>query len=100
LNALANCSCVDPMVDLKIGRSLEVYKFLHSYEGFEAAIVSQGYIFEGESRIEKKLTKWSKTTHYYGKRRDYPRGWEYQVLWLLSLRDLSQAMIWPRGILT
>jgi hypothetical protein len=57
LNALANCSRVGSMVGLKIGRSLGVHKFLHSYEWFEAAIVSEGYIFEGENRVEKKLTK-------------------------------------------
>ena len=88
------------MVDLDIGRSLGVHKFLHSYEWFEAVIVSEGYMFERENRVENKLTKWSRTTHYYGQRRNYPRTWEYQVLWLLPLRDLSQAMIWPWEILT
>jgi hypothetical protein len=83
------------MVDLKIGRGLGVHKFLHSYEWFEAAIVSEGYMFDGENRVEEKLTKWSKITHHYWQRRDYPRAWEYRVLWLLLLRDLSHAMIWP-----
>jgi hypothetical protein len=92
LNALANCLCVGLMVDLKIGRSFEVYKFLHFYKGFEATIVSKSCMFERENRVEKKLTKWSKTTYYYRKHRNYPRTLEYQALWLLPLRDLSGAM--------
>jgi hypothetical protein len=55
LNAPANCSCVGPMVDLNIGRSLGVHKFLHSSEWFEAVTVSEGYMFEGENRVEKEV---------------------------------------------
>ena len=47
------------MVDLKVRCSLGVHKFLDS-EWFETATVREGYMFEGENRVEKKLTKWSK----------------------------------------
>jgi hypothetical protein len=99
LNTPANCSRLGPTHDLKIGRNLGAHKFLHSHGWFEATMLVRAIRSRGET-VEGKLTKWTKTTHYYGQRRDYPRTREYQVLWLLPLRDLSHDMIWPWEIFT